>query len=334
MKIIIPAYEPSEKFLDLIKRIKDLMDMEIIIVDDGSGEKYQEIFKAAEKLGCNVLRHNINLGKGTALKTAFLEVINSGDSEGVVCVDCDGQHSPEDIQNIAKNILNYKDRMILGVRKFVGKVPFRSMIGNKIIRKIFELVTGNYISDTQTGLRGYPSFMLPWLCSIEGERFEYELNLLLKVKESGYKIIEIPIDTIYDGNNKGSHFRPLLDSIRVFIPMIKFSAVSLLSGVLDFVLLLGIEKILGNLFVAVFLSRLCSSLFNYGCNRNLVFNSKGKVNSFVKYYFLVLVVLVCNYVMMSLFTSTLMLPLVLSKVITEAILFLFSYISQRKFVFN
>lgn len=270
MRILIPAYEPGEKLIQLIKDIQKNCRMEILIIDDGSGKVYSSIFKQAEILGATVLYHPKNLGKGKALKTGFQYLMNIGETEGVVCADCDGQHAVEDICKVAKETQLNDNAAVLGVRQFTGKVPLRSRLGNSVTRAVFSLCAGYQIYDTQTGLRGYPAAMLPWLCQIEGSRFEYEINILLKLKPSGYSVREIFIETIYEKGNKSSHFRPLVDSYRVYLPFVKYTASSLLAALLDFGLLLLFKSLFGQLWLAVLLSRGMSSVFNYSCNKNFV----------------------------------------------------------------
>ena len=154
MVIIIPAYEPDEKLIRLVGELKEKCDCKILIVDDGSGEKYDWIFERAENFGAVVVRYNKNKGKGGALKTAFNIVKNWDDAEEIVTADCDGQHLPEDIMKIMKEVKTNKSKIILGARHFTGKVPFRSIFGNKLTSIVFLLAKGKKITDTQTGLRG------------------------------------------------------------------------------------------------------------------------------------------------------------------------------------
>jgi putative flippase GtrA len=197
------------------------------------------------------------------------------------------------------------------------------------------LITGNKVSDTQTGLRGYSSDMLPWLIGLPGSRYEYEMNQLLEAKKSDYSFFCIPIETIYENNNKGSHFHPFRDSIRVYLPILKFSISSMLCGGLDFILLYIFKGLTGSLLYSVILARVVSSLCNYLLNKHLVFAKEGnKLLSLLQYYLLAAIILVCNYQLISFFNETLGITLFLSKLLTEAILFLASYIIQHKIIFK
>jgi len=336
MNILIPSYEPDERLLSLIEQLKAIDSFTIVIVDDGSGEAYSWIFQRARELDCTVITHLMNRGKGHALKTGFQYFIQKDSTDCVVCADSDGQHLPQDIIKIAASIIQYRSHMILGSRRFTGKVPLRSRFGNAATRLIYSFTTGRRVYDTQTGLRGYSSDMLIWLCSVPGERFEYEMNLLLVAPKMGYSIHEIPIDTVYLDHNKSSHFRPIADSARIYAPFLTFSLSSVLSGLIDFLLLAFIHLFTSSLLLAVLGARLASSVFNYTMNKNFVFD-KGKrstlQSSMPKYFTLVFIIFCLNYGLMFVFNEQIGIPLLIAKLLTESTLFLFSYWTQRKYVY-
>lgn len=336
MLVLIPAYEPSDKLLNVITEIKKNTEYKVLVIDDGSGEKYQSIFKEAEKLGSIVLYHSKNKGKGEALKTAFKYLLLINSKENFVCSDSDGQHHINDIIKIGKEINENSREMVLGTRGFEGKVPLKSQIGNKLTALIFRTITKINITDTQTGLRAYPNSMLSWLCSVEGSRFEYEFNLLLQAKKQDILIKQIPILTIYKNHNKGTHFHPIKDSIRVYKPLLKFCMSSFLSALLDFTLLFIFQYLIGNLFLAVVLSRIISSVFNYNINKSIVFHSKNKstVQSAQKYFSLVIIIMILNYLIISFMINRLFINSVIAKLLAEFILFVLSYIIQKRIVFR
>ncbi|PYG88783.1 glycosyltransferase involved in cell wall biosynthesis [Ruminiclostridium sufflavum DSM 19573] len=337
MKIIIPAYEPDKKLIELIRAIRENSDYGIIVVNDGSAEKYKAIFTQAGFEGCIVLSHKINLGKGAALKTAFTYLLQKGiEKEGIVCADCDGQHTWQDIIKIAESIVWHKNSVILGCREFTGSIPLKSLIGNKITGFIFSLASGCKITDTQTGLRGFSANMLSWLIQIKGNRYEYEMNQLLEAKSSGYELFCIPIKTIYENNNKSSHFHPVRDSVKIYLPILSFCFSSAACGIIDFICLFIFNRITKNLLISVIAARAVSSLVNYILNKNLVFNAKKQLHrkALIKYYCLVAAILICNYLMLDFFTDTMSLSLFISKILTEAILFFVSYFTQKKYIFT
>ncbi|RAP75762.1 bifunctional glycosyltransferase family 2/GtrA family protein [Paenibacillus montanisoli] len=338
MNVLIPAYEPDHRLLSLIENLKKAeSDMNIVIVDDGSGDAYRDIFNGAREAGCTVLTHPANLGKGRALKTGFLYLSESGLSEGVVCADSDGQHLPSDIIRIVEAVAEHPNEIVLGSRHFTGTVPLRSRFGNNVTRLVYTFTTGRRIQDTQTGLRGFSASMLDWLCQIPGERFEYEMNMLLAAQKDGYRMHEVPIDTVYLENNKSSHFRPIADSLQVYAPILKFCSTSVLSAALDWILLVLLQMMTDSLLISVFGARIGSSLFNYAMNRRYVFDRKQKssiLSSAPKYFALVVLILMFNYGFMYLFKESLGLPLLVAKLFTEGSLFAFSYWSQHQFVFQ
>lgn len=336
MTILIPSYEPDERLLLLVNQLKDQTDVDILIVNDGSGDPYQEIYRILETSGCTVLHHQTNQGKGRALKTGFQYLKDMGEQGNVICADSDGQHLPQDIMRISEALDEPGSHLVLGSRRFTGNVPFRSRFGNTLTRKVYSFTTGIKVHDTQTGLRGFPTHMLDWLCRIPGERFEYEMNMLLGAHKEGYAIDEIFIDTIYLEDNKSSHFRPIADSMRVYLPILLFSASSLLSGILDFVLLLLLQLFTTNLFLSVLVARVCSSTFNFTMNRRVVFAeniSSTLSTALTKYFALVILVLLLNYGLLYVYHEQIGIPLILAKLLTEATIFLFSYWAQRRFVY-
>ena len=182
MKILIPAYKPNKKIINLINEIIKLTNVSIIVIDDGSGKEYKKIFDKLKLLQnkVTVIEHKTNRGKGEAIKTGIKYLIDIEENEGVVTADCDGQHTPKDIVKIIEELRNTKNDLVLGVRNFDNKnVPRKSKYGNKISRVLFRAMTGEKIRDTQTGLRGYSSNIFDWLVKVKGNRHDYEFNILL-----------------------------------------------------------------------------------------------------------------------------------------------------------
>lgn len=336
MTVLIPAYEPTEKMLALVSELQAKTDYPILIIDDGSGENYQTLFHLAESCGCTVLHHPRNVGKGAALKTGFNYLLSLGRPDKVICADSDGQHPVDDIIRVHDAVDENKREMVLGVRRFSGQVPLKSRFGNRLAAFFFKLATGLALTDTQTGLRGYPPALLPWLCSVKGDHFEYELNLLLMAKTSAIGICQLPIATIYDHNNQGTHFRPILDSIRVILPLIKFAGSSLTSALLDFSLLFLFQSLTGSLFWSVLLSRSISSVFNYAMNKAFVFPARGITakQSAPRYFGLVFIIMSANYGLLSLLTKFIGLSVPAAKLLTELTLFGLSYTVQKFFIFR
>ena len=210
---VIPAFEPDDHLPQLVHRLKSAFQR-LVVIDDGS-RSASDIFADLRSIdGVTVLVHGENRGKGAALKTAFAEVLRrSPDSTGVVTVDADGQHLPEDILRVARSLAESPDRMTLGVRTFGPGIPFRSKLGNLWTIGEFHLLTGRSIRDTQSGLRGIPRKFLPALLEIPGDRYDYEIRMLVRAVRQSGGIIQVPITTVYAHGNATSHFRPLADTL-------------------------------------------------------------------------------------------------------------------------
>ncbi len=224
LAIVLPSLDPDKKFDRVVEELVNCGFSHIVIVDDGTGPEGQGHFeKAASLPGCVVLHHEGNKGKGRALKTAFRHVLDElPDVKGVITIDGDGQHLTEDIIACGERMLQEENKVILGCRDFNQPgVPPRSVAGNKTTSRMFRLFYGISLSDTQTGLRAIPRDFLADFLRIEGERFEYETNMLLKMKKRGILFLEQPITTVYDPEDYSSHYNALKDSWRIFRVMFK-----------------------------------------------------------------------------------------------------------------
>ncbi|MCP2321955.1 putative flippase GtrA [Hamadaea flava] len=328
MVVLIPAYEPDTRLIDLVRR---LPHHRVVVVDDGSGLAYKQVFEGVRRLGADVVTLGRNHGKGQALKTGFAHVEEKFPGEPVVCADSDGQHRAEDIDAVARRLSETNAAMVLGARRFTGPVPARSRLGNTVTRAAFRLVTGTSVSDTQTGLRGYPPRMLTWLGDVRGERFEYEQRLLLRAARERLPLAEVEIATIYLDENASSHFRPVRDSLRVFGQLATFATSSLLGFAVDFVALFLLAACTGNIVLAAILARLLSATINYGVNRRYVFASTRR-RSALRYAALATIVLGANVVLLDVLSAVTG-SLLIAKLATELVLFSASYLIQRRLVF-
>jgi putative flippase GtrA len=205
-------------------------------------------------------------------------------------------------------------------------VPAKSRFGNTVTRLAFARSTGCCVQDTQTGLRAYPADLLGWLQGIAGERFDYELDVLLQAAAEGRPIHEVPIETIYLEGNASSHFRPIVDSVRVYAPLVRFSLSSLTAFAVDFVAVLLLMSLTGQLALSV-----------AAANRGIVFDggrSRRVRSAARRYVALAGVLLLGNYALLRVLHGPFHLPLVLAKLATEASLFALSYQLQRRIVFR
>lgn len=336
--VLIPAYKPDERLIDLTKELID-KDFDVMLVDDGGKEAFRHIFEACKELGAKVAVHAINLGKGRALKTGINACVNEWtDLFGIITADADGQHTPADILRLKEAMYQHPDKLVLGAREFSGDVPLRSMLGNKITRFVYRLVSGNKTNDTQTGLRGLPRCALEKMIRVEGERYEYEMKILLELRNMEIGLTEIPIETIYINDNEGSHFNPLVDSLKIYGVIFKhfFSYLfsSGLSAVVDYLLYwlflgFGLHR-----FISYVLARIVSSQVNYRMNKNVVFGGRGGKNSMLKYYLLCIVQGALGAGLVWFLPTVLPISAAIIKIPVDIVLFLISYAIQRDHVFN
>lgn len=215
--ILIPAYNPGDSFSGFVRDITAL-GFRVFIVNDGSDPACHRVFEEAGQSAV-VLHHDHNKGKGAALKTGFRYLSEYvPDLKGVVTADADGQHSIRDICRIARRLQDLPDdssRIVLGVRNLKSGIPWKSAVGNSLSRFVFAVVTGKYLSDNQTGLRGFSAGLLQWLAFTEGSRYEYEMQMLVQAQRKGIAIEELAAETIYEDGNSTSHFQPVRDTCRI-----------------------------------------------------------------------------------------------------------------------
>ena len=343
--VVIPALNPDEAIRKTIVQLLEKGFERIIIVDDGSDSAHQSHFLwAEENPHCVVLRHARNLGKGRALKTAFNYFLCYPQGhDGVVTVDADGQHHPEDVLACACYMQQHKNQLTLGCRDFsLPDVPPKSRWGNRSICFLFRFFAGIQLGDTQTGLRAFPTKIVDMVLDMKGERFEYETTMLLELKRRNVSFGQVPIRTIYENNNKGTHFRPIQDSLQILHLMLKFVAASLGSFVVDIgafailSILLESLPISLQIFLCTMGARAISSAVNYFVNKKVVFSKeKTQSGSLLRYYLLCVAQAIASFA--GVFALVHFLGSqgeVLFKSIVDVLLFLVSFHIQRDWVFK
>lgn len=342
--LVIPVLNPDERLLLLLKGLRDAgWTDHIVVVNDGSRDDTYAYFEAAEQnFHCTVLRHHVNLGKGRALKTAFNYVLNEWpECAGVVTLDADGQHSVKDITACAAALLEHPDTLVMGCRNFNGPgIPTRSRMGNKLTCRVLRWLCGIRVSDTQTGLRGISCRHMELFMNTHGERFEYEMNMLVDTKEHSIPITEVEIDTIY-GDNHTSHFNPLLDSFRIYKVFLGFIVTSLSSFVIDITLFSILIYFLKPLLPATYIyvstvgARVVSSVFNFFVNKNGVFRGgERNISCLIKYFILAVIQLFLSAFGVKYLFIALQIPEPVLKIPVDVILFLISFYVQREWVFR
>lgn len=339
--LVIPAYEPDIRLIELLKETAAAADYKIIVVNDGSSQDFDPIFLESSKYA-TILKHVENKGKGAALKTAFNYILaNFSDECTIVTADSDGQHKIKDILSVEKAALLHRDCLVLGTRRFSGSIPFRSRFGNTVTNMVFKMAATVKLNDTQTGLRAFSGRHLPLMAAIEGNRYEYETNVLLRWADHRFPFYEEPIASVYIGNNKASHFHPLRDSFLIYKEILKFTSSSLLSFVADYglyTLLLAITSTLPltiSVTVSNITARLMSGALNYTLNRKFVFKSKESIRrTALQYFLLALTILLLNTVLLNVFIHTIIQNRYIAKIVVEMLLFVFSITIQKHIIFR
>ena len=265
-----------------------------MIVDDGSRAENKSHFRRAEQYpSVTVLTHEVNRGKGAALKTAFSWMIeHRSECDGAVTIDGDGQHLLKDIIRCAEAMTD-ENVIVMGCRDFSGdNVPSRSRMGNRITSAVFRLLCGIRLSDTQTGLRALPAALFPRLITVRGDRFEYETNMLLEMTRRGVKLLEVPIDTVYEDGNSESHFRPFQDSIRIYKFILLYALSSLIGALADLLVFYIFRRVLEGhmsdgsaVLLSTIIARAVSSFLNFNLNKKVVFHGdSGFGKTLLRYY--------------------------------------------------
>ena len=349
--VVLPSLDPDAKFEKVVRELVEAGFAHIVIVDDGSGEGHRKWFDGAALYPqCTVLRHEVNKGKGRALKTAFSYITEKlPQVEGAVTIDGDGQHLTKDIIACGDALLENRDKVIMGCRDFDAPgVPPRSVAGNKTTSRLFRLLFGIRISDTQTGLRAIPAEMLPRFCEMEGERFEYETNMLLQMKKLGIGFVEQPIETVYDPEDYSSHYNAVKDSWKILKVMLRFifsdssavrygiSAVS--SWVLDNVLYYLLFSLWGTT-AAQITARVLSSVYNFNMNRSFVFRSRDDYwKDMLEYYCVCIPQTAISVFLLGALVERLSISApgmaTFVKIAVDTLLFFISYFIQKKWVFR
>ncbi len=338
--VIIPSLDPDERLAAVVDGLRREGFSDIILVDDGSRDANKKYFPTGEDI--TLLVHEVNRGKGEALKTAMRHAVETRtELVGVVTCDGDGQHLAADVTRVAEKMRESGD-FVLGVRDFsLPDVPTKSRVGNRLSSAALALCCGKYISDTQTGLRAIPASLLEGMLRVEGSRFEYETNVLLKLREMKARVSEVCIETVYLDENKGTHFHPVKDTIRIFSLILKYIFSSALAFLTD-IILFGLCNSLFSLGVitSTVIARVISSVVNFIVNKKVVFKSGAPLlPAAIKYYALAIPVMLISGFGVKWLAQLLSLSegspvITLVKIVVDCILFIANYKIQKKWIFK
>ena len=338
--VIIPSLNPDHNLEQLVSKLIQAGTVQIIIVDDGSGPQYQPIFQRLSTVpSCEVLHHPVNLGKGKALKTAFAYFLAQPEyapSCGVVTADADGQHRPEDILRTCAALQAHPSNLVLGVRDFSQEqVPPKSKYGNSITKKVFHLLYGKQLSDTQTGLRGIPRTWLPTCLEIPGDRFEYETKMLIEAATQNVPIEEVPIETVYIDSNRETHFRPVVDSLKIYGLFFRYLLSSLVTSIVDYLVFSLAFYLYHSLALSTILGRFFAIFVYYFVQKRFVFRKKDAGSAeFIKLVLLVIFSGTCSFLLLEWITRKVPSTVFFLKILVEVILYFMNFLIQRNFVWR
>lgn len=209
--IVIPVYNHGTRISDVVYQVLPL-GFPVFVVDDGSTDTTPDILRALDTI--TVLTHSHNKGKGAALRTGFTAAQHSCD--WAVTIDADGQHKPEDIENLLQAVQDNNRTIVIGNRQGMNQdhVPWTSKFGRKFSNFWVWVSGGPMVSDSQSGFRLYP---LPEVLGLDvrARRFQYEVEVLVKAHQKEIVVVEAPVQVVYQkGAERISHFHPWHDFVR------------------------------------------------------------------------------------------------------------------------
>ena len=286
--IVIPSYEPNFRLLDLVDNLNSFFkDANIIIVNDGTTDKtiFDEVVK---KKNVTLLTHEINLGKGCALKTAFRYIKDLNTKCIIATIDSDGQHLAKDINRCIKFYRSINDGLLLGSRLFEGDVPLKSKIGNNTSRYLIKACNNKYVYDSQTGLRVFNDSMLDFMLKVKGNRFEYEMNMIVEVIKQRITLTEMKIDTVYFDNNAKTHFRPIKDFLKICFSILKHHfpyEIGLIAYIVCFILLETLVKNPVTTHFSLIVSSILFLYIPYLINEANILLGTRSIHKYMDYYF-------------------------------------------------
>ena len=335
--VLIPAYVPEASLPSTVAALLERPVRAVVVVNDGSPASCEALFDLLRAMPrVHVLAHLENLGKGASLKSGlgYIESAFPG-CVGVVTADADGQHSPLDIIRVAEQLAASPQALVLGARRFDSATPLRNRLGNQLSRLAVGVVVGQWLKDTQTGLRGIPRRLFDRLRAIRASGYEFELDMLTAAKHAGCEFVEVPIRTIYLGGNRSSHFNPLLDSLRVYFVLLRFGLVSVMTALLDNIAFLGLFSAGAGLLLSQAGGRLAGMLYQYSAARRAVFLSdESHRKTLPRYVMLATASGATSYLLIRWLGDAAGLGVLPAKLLAETALFFVNFAVSRDLIFT
>ncbi len=221
MKIVIgiPAFNEEKNIASILIKLKKISEY-IIVCDDGSNDLTAEI---SEELGAVVIKHEKNFGYGAAIKTIFLKA-REINADILITFDADGQHRIEDIEKVLEPIKNNIADVVIGSRFLndTQNIPKYRKVGIRAITELTNLTGGTKITDSQSGFRAYNKKILENVKPTESG-MGVSTEILIKTQKSGFKIFEVPITIVYEGDT--STHNPVSHGSSVIFSTLKYVAI-------------------------------------------------------------------------------------------------------------
>lgn len=335
---IIPAYNPGKIVTEIVSEVSKNVDR-VIVVDDGSdADNKRYLAECCLMKNVHLITFPRNRGKGYAL-IAGLREATKHEPDYIFTIDSDGQHDPKEIPRF-KEFIATSDKsydLVIGTREIGEKTPLRSKIGNIFTARLFNALFKKAIADTQSGFRVLSAkFAKVVVSGILPGRYETEMRMLIYAVETGRVIGNMKIETIYLDKNKTSQFRPLQDSLRVLMPLSKYTGVAFASFLVDYTVFLLLSYVFGIYYlISHVIARICSGTFNFFSNKHLVFKSRGKkLGEGLRYIGAALFSLSTTAVLLYCCVDLLHIPRALAKPVAEFTMFLINFVVLNTFVFG
>jgi hypothetical protein len=221
---MVPCYNVASYCAEVVRGSAGFSN-QVLAIDDGSTDETPlRLAEVATTSGGRVRLTTFatNRGKGVALIEGLRQALVDPRVAVIVTLDGDGQHRPEDIPRLLAAWREGAD-LVIGTRGLLGNTPWRSRVGNTLIRGFLRRLYPGCPEDTQSGFRALDrAFAEQVVRRVTGARYETETHMLLLAMDEGHPIGTVPIPTIYSDGNRSSHFRPLADSVRIGLSVVRW----------------------------------------------------------------------------------------------------------------